>query len=128
VRQLGDADPQSFSELSRLSMTTWVRFPADRFGWVRICVAPGTLPRAPPQQVQRFGGRQMPKQCRPITDEFSPVHLHCFQEGVLDAIPCVSMISDEAVYRALHNARVLAYYRFPIGHAQVLVSVCGSID
>jgi hypothetical protein len=108
-------------------MTTWVRFPADRFGRVRFCVAPGKLP-APPQQVQRFGGGQMPKQCRPITDEFSPVHLHRFQEGVLDAIPCVSVISYEAVSRALHDAYVLAYYRFPIGHAQVLVNIRGSLQ
>jgi hypothetical protein len=36
------------------------------------------------------------------------------------------MISDEAVGRVLHDSHVLAYNRFPIGHAQVLVNNRGS--
>lgn len=56
-----------------------------------------------------------------MTNRLAAVDLHRFQECILDAIPGVCMISDEAVDRALDHSHVLAYHRFPIGHAQVLV-------
>jgi hypothetical protein len=68
----------------------------------------------------------MPKQSRPVANGFAPVDFHGLQKRLLDTVPRVCMIADEAVDRALHDSHVLAYNGFPIGHAQVLVNNRGS--
>jgi hypothetical protein len=56
------------------------------------------------------------QQRRPIVNGLSPIDPDSFQKSLLDAVPGVGLIADEAVDRALHGADVLAHYRFPIGH------------
>ncbi len=124
--QLAHGQTQTVGKFNGLGLTGRTGFPANRVHHVGVGSALATLPAASPQQIQRSGGGQVPKQRRPITNGLAPLDPDRLQKRFLDAVPCVGMIADEPIDRAPHDFHVLAYDRFPIRHSWVPVKNRGS--